>query len=58
VPQEWDATDPHFARTLSRRRTPVVLVGAPATQRWPAFDRWATPGYLERQVPHPIKFAK
>ena len=46
----WDSRDPNFARSLSRLRGPAVLSGSPAGARWSAFEKWAQPGYLERQV--------
>ena len=46
------------AGCFDARRTPVLLIDAPAGNKWPAFERWAEPGYLERKIAEPIKFAK
>ena len=55
---KWDLSDPNFATTLARRRTPVVLTDSPASAAWRGFDRWAEPGYLEQQLTEPLNFAK
>jgi len=55
---KWDLSDPNFATTLARRRTPVVLTDSPASTAWRGFDRWTEPGYLEQQLTEPLNFAK